>query len=78
MKVKKGNTYYQDIAFKNELLFQRGINFNDLPVWQRRGIGLYWKEYQKIGYNPITGQDVSTTRRDVFVDYYLSKGFVPS
>ena len=25
---------------KNELLFQRaGINFNDLPAWQRRGIG---------------------------------------
>lgn len=29
-------------AAKNELLFERGgINFNELPVWQRRGIGLY-------------------------------------
>lgn len=29
------------VAAKNELLFQRGINFNDLRAWQRRGTGLY-------------------------------------
>jgi len=28
------------IAGKNELLFQHGVNFNDLPLWQKRGIGL--------------------------------------
>ena len=33
----------------------------------------YWT-----GHNPITGQDVPTTRREVFVDYDLHKGFVPS
>src|SRR5438128_10639903 len=37
----------QSFAFKNELLFQHGINFNDLPAWQRRGIGLYWETYTK-------------------------------
>jgi tRNA(His) 5'-end guanylyltransferase len=26
-------TQKQSVAFKNELLFQRGINFNDLPLW---------------------------------------------
>src|SRR6478672_7233106 len=26
---------------KNELLFHGGINFNDLPSWQKRGSGLY-------------------------------------
>lgn len=67
----------KSIAFKNELLFQRGINFNDLPVWQRRGVGIYWREYQKIGHNPITGEDIPTTRREVFADYNLPKGFVP-
>ena len=79
MKVKKGwsaskaskQLEHEGIAFKNELLFQHGINFNDLPIWQRLGIGLYWKEYQKNGHNPITGQDVPTTRREVFVDYDL-------
>jgi tRNA(His) 5'-end guanylyltransferase len=29
------------VADKNDLLFQRGVNFNDLPSWQRRGSGLY-------------------------------------
>src|SRR3954447_22661573 len=27
------------VADRNELLFASGINFNDLPTWQRRGIG---------------------------------------
>jgi tRNA(His) 5'-end guanylyltransferase len=27
-------------AEKNELLFQYGINFNDLPAWQKRGAGI--------------------------------------
>jgi tRNA(His) 5'-end guanylyltransferase len=29
-----------DVSGKNELLFARGINFADVPAWQRRGIGL--------------------------------------
>ena len=28
------------VAEKNELLFKRGTNSNDLPLWQRRGIGV--------------------------------------
>ncbi|MGI8554262.1 MAG: tRNA(His) guanylyltransferase Thg1 family protein, partial [Dehalococcoidia bacterium] len=31
------------VAGKNELLFQHGINFNDLPGWQKRGVGLSWE-----------------------------------
>lgn len=27
-------------AEKNELLFRSGVNFNDLPGWQRRGVGI--------------------------------------
>ncbi|MEU4690032.1 tRNA(His) guanylyltransferase Thg1 family protein [Actinoplanes sp. NPDC023714] len=30
-------------AEKNELLFRHGINYNDVPAWQRRGIGLWWE-----------------------------------
>ncbi|WP_394538435.1 tRNA(His) guanylyltransferase Thg1 family protein [Lysobacter enzymogenes] len=29
-------------AEKNELLFRQGINFNDLPSWQKRGMALFW------------------------------------
>lgn len=51
------------VAEKNELLFQRGINFNDLPAWQRRGIGILWEEYDKAATNPKTGQAVTARRR---------------
>ena len=37
------------VADKNELLFQRGINFNNLPLWQKRGIGFYWENFDRDG-----------------------------
>lgn len=59
------------IADKNELLFQHGINYNDLPSWQKRGTGLYWEDYEKIGYNPKTDERVSTMRRRIKRDLDL-------
>ena len=53
------------VAAKNELLFQRGINFNDLPNWQKRGVGLYWESYDKVGFNPMTGEQALTQRRRI-------------
>lgn len=41
-------------AFKNELLFKEGRNFNHLPKWQKRGIGFYWTNKEKEGFNPKT------------------------
>lgn len=51
------------VAEKNEMLFQRGINFNDLPPWQRRGTGVLWEDYDKPATNPKTGQTVTAKRR---------------
>lgn len=51
------------VADKNELLFQRRINFNDLPLWQRRGVGVLWESYEKHGLNPLTDESVITSRR---------------
>lgn len=56
---------------KNELLFQHGINYNDLPGWQRRGIGFYWESYQKDGVNKLTGETVQATRRRLKIDLTL-------
>lgn len=58
-------------AQKNELLFQNGTNFNELPLWQRRGSGLYWEEFEKQGTNPKTGQLETATRRRVKRDMEL-------
>jgi tRNA(His) guanylyltransferase len=51
------------VAAKNELLFQHNINFNELPAWQKRGIGFYWENYQKESLNPNTQTTVMATRR---------------
>jgi len=59
------------VAEKNELLFQNGINFNTLPNWQKRGIGLYWETYMKSGINPINNQFVNSRKRRLKVDYDL-------
>lgn len=64
----------KSVGFKNELLFSRGINFDKLPSWQKRGIGVYWDDVEKMGYNPITKQEVRTTRRELSVNYELPIG----
>ncbi len=61
----------QSVSFKNELLFQNGINFDKLPSWQKRGIGVYWDTYEKTGFNPVTGQSETATRRTLKTDMEL-------
>ncbi|EAY25417.1 tRNA(His) guanylyltransferase Thg1 family protein [Microscilla marina] len=51
------------VAQKNELLFQAGINFNDLPLWQKRGVGFYWTTIDKEGFNPRTNEKVTAQRK---------------
>jgi len=59
------------VAAKNELLFQQGLNYNDVPAWQRRGVGLYWEEYDHAATNPLSGRDVVARRRRVRRDFEL-------
>ena len=61
----------KSIAYKNELLFQHGINFDKIPAWQKRGIGVYWEDYEKHGLNPVTGQTETAIRRRLKVNYEL-------
>lgn len=53
---------------KHDLLFSSGINFAELPAWQRRGIGLFFRDYEKEANNPLTGAKVAALRRGLFVD----------
>jgi len=62
------------ISFKNELLFKHNINYNDVPAWQKRGMGLYYAEKEVKGYNPMTKEEVLTTRKELSVDYDLNIG----
>jgi len=59
---------HKSVAEKNELLFTRGINFNDLPNWQKRGVGLYWVKEEKTGFNPIEKVEVIVERNQIKID----------
>jgi tRNA(His) 5'-end guanylyltransferase len=61
----------KSVADKNELLFSYGINFNELPNWQKRGIGLYRLKEAKTGYNPKDNIEVITERNTLKTDYDL-------
>lgn len=50
------------VSQKNEMLFEFKINFNDLPNWQKRGVGLYWEEFEKTSLNPVTNEQVVALR----------------
>ncbi|MBQ8654407.1 MAG: guanylyltransferase [Clostridia bacterium] len=61
-------------AYKNELLFSRGINLDKLPLWQKRGVGVYWADVERKGYNPVARQEVTAVRRGLKVEYDLPRG----
>ena len=65
-----------DTSGKNELLFERGINFAEVPAWQRRGVGLWFEEYESDGFDPARGESVVARRRRVRVERELSAGDV--
>lgn len=62
------------VAFKNELLFSRNINFNELPNWQKRGVGLYFASYEKEGFDPIQNKTVVSLRNRIEVNMDLDIG----
>ena len=62
------------VSFKNELLFTRGINYDKLPSWQKRGIGMWNEQYEKEGYNPMTKETVAAVRSRIHVEYELPLG----
>lgn len=59
---------------KLNLLLSAGINYDTLPAWQKYGVGLYFKDVKKNGYNPITKETVLCSRRTLFIDEELPVG----
>jgi tRNA(His) guanylyltransferase len=59
------------VAHKNETLFQQGINFNDLPLWQRRGAAAHFVTVEQKGYDPHHQVETTYQRRRLKVDEEL-------
>ena len=51
------------MAWKYAFLKDHGIDFDQVPLWQRRGIGIYYEDYLKDSVNGITGEPVRVMRR---------------
>jgi tRNA(His) 5'-end guanylyltransferase len=59
------------VSFKTKLLSRHGITFDQVPAWQRRGVGIYWEDYKKEGYDPVAQRAVIARRRRLKVNMDL-------
>ena len=64
----------KSVAFKNEFLFQNAINFNELPLWQKRGSGVYFRQVSQTGFNPLTKKETIAQRNKIWLDEELPLG----
>ena len=64
----------KSISYKNELLYSRGIDYDQLPSWQKRGVGLWKEVYEKEGFDPISKTTVKTFRNRIAISENLPLG----
>ena len=64
----------KSISYKNELLYSRGIDYDQLPSWQKRGVGLWKEVYEKEGFDPISKTTVKAFRNRIAISENLPLG----
>ena len=57
----------------HELLFQNGINLNDIETYKKRGIGVYRKQKKIVGFNKKENKNQTSYRSYVYTDWELPK-----
>lgn len=55
----------------HEMLFQNGINLNDVETWKKRGIGVYRKNKEVTGFNKKESKNQTSYRSFIHVDCNL-------
>lgn len=55
----------------HELLFQNGINLNDVETYKKRGIGIYRKDKEIVGFNKKENRNQTSYRSYVYTDWEL-------
>jgi len=61
----------KSVADKNQFLFENGINYNDLPAWQKRGVGFRYETFDATAVNPKTESIVTARRRKLSIEMTL-------
>lgn len=64
----------QTFDFKTQYLSTQGIDYENLPAWQRNGSGLYYGIEEREGYNPITNTFIKVERRKILINENLPSG----
>lgn len=59
---------------KLELLLSKGINFNSIEPWHKRGVEFYFNTYMKEGWNPIIKETTLTLRKELIENDKLTFG----
>ncbi|WP_405268245.1 tRNA(His) guanylyltransferase Thg1 family protein [Methanobrevibacter sp.] len=79
LKSKYSNSQANDIikgmnqSEVHELLFQNGINLNDVETYKKRGIGIYRKNKKVVGFNKKENKNQTSYRSYVYTDWELPK-----
>ena len=79
LKSKYSNTEANDkingmsLSDIHELLFQNGINLNDIETYKKRGIGVYRKNKKVVGFNQKENKNQTSYRSHVYTDWELPK-----
>ena len=57
----------------HELLFENGINLNDVETYKKRGIAVYRKNKKVVGFNKKENKDQVSYRSYIYVDWDVPK-----
>ena len=57
----------------HELLFNDGINLNNVETYKKRGIGIYRKQKKVVGFNKKENRNQTSYRSYVYTDWELPK-----
>ena len=77
LKTKYSNTEVNDkingmkLNDIHELLFQNGINLNDIETYKKRGMGIYRKNKKVVGFNKKENINQTSYRSYVYTDWEL-------
>ena len=55
----------------HELLFENGINLNDVETYKKRGIGVYRKNKKVVGFNKKENKEQTSYRSYTYIDWQL-------
>ena len=59
---------------RKEMLAEHGIEYPEIPAWQKRGVMVHWEEYLKEGIDRRTGEKRIGKRRRIHVEEELPAG----